>query len=244
MRLDLFGVVGEDFTPTSVRAALPYSGDITIAINSGGGIAVDGSAIYNILAAHRGKVAVEIIGIAASAASLIAMAGHTITMLDGSILMIHEPHNITVGDSDAHRKTVEQLEAHAVAYAKVYAKRAGISETAARQVMKAETWFTPDEAVAAGFATAVVDRRAVPFAYVDKRYEARMQAVHARAAASPRGLKKVADAKASWARVVASMNKSMGVTPVVKPEEAKPKVELTGWAKLIERENSFARRHW
>ncbi len=243
MRLDLFGVVGEDFTPTTVRAALPYSGDITVTINSGGGIAVDGSAIYNILAAHRGKVAVEIIGIAASAASLIAMAGHTITMLDGSILMIHEPHNFTYGDSDAHQKTVEQLEAHAVAYAKVYAKRAGISEAAARQVMKAETWFTPDEAVAAGFATAVVDRLAMPFAYVDKRYEAKVQAVHARAAASPRGLKKVADAKESWARVVASMNKSMGFAPAVKPEEPRPKVELTGWAKFIEANNAFVRRH-
>ncbi|HEV7246778.1 MAG TPA: head maturation protease, ClpP-related [Shinella sp.] len=243
MRIDLFGVVGEDFTPATVRAALPYSGDITVAINSGGGIAVDGSAIYNILAAHRGKVAVEIIGIAASAASLIAMAGHTITMFDGSILMIHEPQNITIGDSAAHQKTVEQLEAHAVAYAKVYAKRAGIAEAAARQVMKAETWFTPDEAVTAGFATAVADRRAVPFAFVDKRYEARMQAVHARAAASPRGLQKVADAKASWARVVASMNKSMGFAPAASPEEAQPKVELTGWAKIVEANNSFVRRH-
>ncbi|GAA4182777.1 head maturation protease, ClpP-related [Shinella granuli] len=243
MRLDLFGVVGEDFTPTTVRAALPYSGDITVAINSGGGIAVDGSAIYNILSGHRGKVHVEIIGIAASAASLIAMAGHTITMLDGSILMIHEPHNFTYGDSDAHQRTVEQLEAHAVAYAKVYAKRAGISEAAARQVMKAETWYTPDEAVAAGFATAVVDRLAVPFARVDKKYEARMQAVHARAAASPRGLQKVADTKASWARVVAAMNKSMGFAPAAPPEEPKPKVELTGWAKIVEANNAFVRRH-
>ncbi|MCQ4629915.1 Clp protease ClpP [Shinella sp. CPCC 100929] len=243
MRLDLFGVVGEDFTPTTVRAALPYSGDITVTINSGGGIAVDGSAIYNILAAHRGKVHVEIIGIAASAASLIAMAGDTITMLDGSILMIHEPMNITIGDSAAHQKTVEQLEAHAVAYARVYGKRAGITETAARTIMKAETWYTPDEAVAARFATAVADRRAAPFAYVDEKYEARMQAVHARAAASPRGLKKVAEAKESWARVVAAMNKSMGFAPAVKPEEAKPKVELTGWAKIVAEQNAFARRH-
>lgn len=241
MRLDLFGVVGEDFTPASVRKALPAVGDITVAINSGGGIAADGSAIYNILAAHRGKVNVEIIGIAASAASLIAMAGHTITMLDGSILMIHEPSNITVGDSAAHQKTVEQLEAHAVAYAKVYGKRAGITEAAARTIMKAETWYSPDEAVAAGFATAVADRRAVPFASVDKRYEARMQAVHARAAASPRGLQKVADAKASWAKVVAAHNRPMGVTPIVKPEEQK--VELSGWSKVIAEHNAFARRH-
>ena len=235
-RIDLFGVVGEDFSPTTVRASLPSSGeDVTVSINSGGGVAVDGSAIYNLLAQHRGTVAVEVIGIAASAASLIAMAGDTITMFDGSIMMIHDPLQVTVGNSDDHSKTIEQLEAHALAYAKVYAKRAGISEQTARAAMKAELWFTADEAVAAGFATATSSQPARAFASYDQRHHGSVKAALARASASGR---KAPRPDPAWKTVVAKINRSSGLGDQPKAE---PGSGLTGWAKSVARFNARQR---
>lgn len=167
MSLNLFGVVGEDFTSASVAAALTGAGDLTVRINSGGGYAHEGAAIHALLTAHPGNVDVEIIGIAASAASLIAMAGKTITMADGAVLMIHDPLNITVGNSADHAKTIEELESYARAYARIYAKRSGKTEVEARAVMKAETWLDGDQAVKAGFATSTNARAGVPWASFD-----------------------------------------------------------------------------
>lgn len=169
--LELFGVVGEDFDAGTVSAALRDGGDFRVIINSGGGYASEGAAIHAQLAAHPGKIVVDIIGIAASAASLIAMAGHSITMSDGAVLMIHDPMNITIGNSDDHAKTIGQLEAYATAYAKVYGARAGITAKAARAIMRAETWYDGEQAVAAGFATGTSRKQAQPWASFDyKKY--------------------------------------------------------------------------
>lgn len=146
---------GDGFSATHVIDALAQIGteqDITVHLNSGGGIATEGSAIHAALAQHKGKVKVIVEGIAASAASLLAMAGDTITMAAGAIMMIHDPASVTVGDAKAHRKSAEMLEAHGNAYAGVYASRASISLVKARAIMIEETWYTGAEAVAAGFA--------------------------------------------------------------------------------------------
>ena len=147
----------EGFTSTDVFYALAGFDDkaaITVHINSPGGIATEGAAIYALLKSHPGRLDVVVEGIAASAASLIAMAGKKVTMAAGSVMMIHDPAAVTVGNSDDHSKTIEALEALATAYARVYAAKSGKSVAACREIMKAETWFTPEEAASAGFADA------------------------------------------------------------------------------------------
>ncbi len=158
--LRLYGAVGyldngEGFTALDVIDALAAVGaeaDIIVRINSGGGWAHEGVAIHTALAAHRGKVTVQVDAIAASSASLIAMAGETITMATGSLMMIHDPSVITVGTAEDHGRSVGQLQATAAAMAEIYARRTRKSVAAIRAAMAAETWMTADEAVAAGYA--------------------------------------------------------------------------------------------
>jgi hypothetical protein len=96
---------------------------------------------------------VAIDGVAASAASLIAMAGDVRTMRDGAMMMIHDPATITVGNADAHARNGATLDKLANNYAGVYGRASGKTPEAARKIMKAESWYTADEAVAEGFAT-------------------------------------------------------------------------------------------
>jgi ATP-dependent protease ClpP protease subunit len=93
-------------SPSPVAQALAENGegDVKVRINSGGGIATEGMAIYSLLKAHPGKVAMAIDGVAASAASLIAMAGDVRTMRDGAMMMIHDPATITVGNATHARQ--------------------------------------------------------------------------------------------------------------------------------------------
>jgi ATP-dependent protease ClpP protease subunit len=167
IELNLNGVVGEDFGVGLVQFALREGGPINIQLNSGGGSAWEGVAIYSALAAHPDDVSVEIIGIAASAASLLAMAGRTIKMRTGSLMMIHDPALLTVGNTEDHRKSMDILEKTSDSYARIYAGRSGLPTARIRKMMADETWFSPDEAVRAGFATATEKREAAPFASFD-----------------------------------------------------------------------------
>ena len=177
--LYLYGTVGasfwdeEHFTPTMVRDMLEgKTGPITVRINSGGGVAVDGQAIYTMLTDYPGEVHVVVDGIAASAASLIAMAGDTITMRRGSIMMIHDPAQPWPegrGTEDDYLRTAQWLRVISNAYAGVYADRAGMSREDARAVMRAETYFDGETAVAAGFATAADEDEAQAVARFDYR---------------------------------------------------------------------------
>lgn len=159
----LTGTVGssfwdeDSFTAKSVREAIAgMTGPLTVRLNSGGGIATEGQAIYTVLKNHPGEVTVIIEGIAASAASLIAMAGDKIVMPLGAIMMIHDPANWYTqgrGTEDDHLHIAKSLAVLANAYAGIYAARAGISADEAREIMKAETYFDGAGAVEAGFAT-------------------------------------------------------------------------------------------
>ncbi|MCA0404869.1 MAG: Clp protease ClpP [Proteobacteria bacterium] len=157
----LFGDVGDPwgwgdgFTPLQVAEALVEHGpgDITVRINSGGGVASDGTAIYSLLLAHRGVVTTIVEGVAASAASLILMAGDERRMRPGSMLMIHDTSRITWGNADEHRKSADFLDKLSGQYANIYASASGLDATEVREMMKAETWFSAEEARAKGFIT-------------------------------------------------------------------------------------------
>lgn len=173
--LVLFGTVGmsffddDGFTARQVITALEeLEGDLTVRINSGGGLAFDGIAIYQALKRHDGKVTITIDGIAASAASAIAMAGDEIIMPTGSLMMIHNASGITLGTADDHLKTIEVLRKLDGQLASIYAARSGVELETLGDFMRDETWLTGEEAVELGLATQTADDEAdqpAAFAY-------------------------------------------------------------------------------
>lgn len=176
-KLRLSGYVGDyyyddGFTSSDVVLALAQINDtdeLDCHINSPGGIASEGAAIHALLAARAGVTNIVVEGIAASAASLIAMAGATVTMSAGAVMMIHDPSGMTWGTSDDHSKTIEGLEALATAYARVYAAKSGKTADECRTIMKEEKWFTPQQAVETGFADATTEGQTEPVAAFDYR---------------------------------------------------------------------------
>lgn len=131
---------------------------INLEINSPGGDVFAGIAMYNGLRALGKTINVKVMGIAASAASLVAMAGDTIEMPENSMMMIHNPWTFAMGDADEMRETADVLDKISVGLVATYAKRTGKSEDEIKQMLAAETWLTAEEAVAAGFATTVTDK--------------------------------------------------------------------------------------
>lgn len=128
---------------------------IDLHLNSPGGSAWDGLAIMNTLRQHKANVVVTVDGIAASAASYIAMAGDEVVMAMGSRMMIHNSSGVCVGPSAEMRKTAEILDGINLSMAKIYAARAGGSEQQWLDAMAAETWYSAEEAVAAKLADRV-----------------------------------------------------------------------------------------
>ena len=131
--------------------------DITVNINSPGGDFFEGVAIYNLLRQHQAKVTVNVMGLAASAASIIAMAGDEINMGEGAFLMIHNAWCMAIGNRHDMQAAAEQLAPFDAAMAEVYAARAGITVKAAAKLMDAESWIGATQAIADGFATGMLD---------------------------------------------------------------------------------------
>jgi ATP-dependent Clp protease protease subunit len=162
--LILYGFVGDSFwdqgfTASEVVYALAEIGrdtDVTVRINSGGGYVDDGIAIYNALVAHRGTVTVLVDAVAASAASLLAMAGDTITMLAGSEMMIHGLSGAAYGKVKDLKSYAEHAEKLNRGMAEIYAEHSGEDVEDLLEEMEGEIWLTPDEAVERGFATDAV----------------------------------------------------------------------------------------
>ena len=161
--IHLYGTVGDSFweedhfTARMVRGMLDgLSGPLSVRINSPGGIVSEGQAIYTMLKDYPGPVSVVVDGVAMSSASLIAMAGDTITMRLGSYMLIHDPSLLFGegrGTAEDHREWAAFLDKIGDAFADVYADRAAMTRDEAREIMRAETVYLGAEAVDAGFAT-------------------------------------------------------------------------------------------
>lgn len=124
---------------------------IHLHINSPGGSVFDGTAIYNALKQHKSKVIVHIDGLAASIASVIAMAGDEIQMSDNAFLMIHEPYSLVIGTADDMRKEADLLDKVNGTIAQTFVNKTGKTAEEIKDFMAAETWFTAQEAFDAGF---------------------------------------------------------------------------------------------
>ena len=151
---------GSGVTAATVAAAIKAAGqfdNITVRINSPGGSAFDGVAIFNLLRSQGKPITVFVDGIAASAASVVAMAGDTINIGVGAMLMIHNAMWGCFGDAPALRKAADEIETVSVTIGEIYVSRTKNDADTIKAMMDAETWMSGSVAVEKGFATAVVN---------------------------------------------------------------------------------------
>ncbi|WP_455157920.1 head maturation protease, ClpP-related [Streptococcus sp.] len=131
---------------------IPFSDKpLEVIINSGGGDVFTGSEIYSMLKSHKGHVTVKIVGVCASAASMVAMAGDTVEMSPTGLLMIHNAMGWTFGNTQEHEKQIKSLEEANDSIAKAYQNKTGLPLSKIRDLMKAETWFSCNKAIEYGF---------------------------------------------------------------------------------------------
>lgn len=161
-KLTVYGSIGGWFSENNAEAVRRKIQDVKaekihVHINSGGGSAFDGVAICNQLKQHDAEVIVHIDGWAASAASVIAMAGDKIIMPSNTMMMIHQASTFEYGNADLFEKTARDLRKIDSALAASYKKRFVGTDEELKQLLKDETWLTAEEAVALGLADEIAD---------------------------------------------------------------------------------------
>lgn len=170
----IYDAIGEMFGPDAVTAkgvrdrlqSLRGIDRLTVRINSPGGMVDDAVAIHTLLNEYKAEKTVKVDGVAASAASVIAMTGSRIEMAPGAMLMIHNPWTVAIGDGNAMRKAADVADKYRDNLVSIYAKRTKAKPADIQAAMDAETWYTADEAVAGGMADAVSEGELVA-AFVD-----------------------------------------------------------------------------
>lgn len=188
--IGIYDVIGQDFwtgegvTARRIAGALRAlgKGPVTVNINSPGGDLFEGFAIYNLLREHDGEVTVKVLGLAASAASVVAMAGDTVQIARSGFLMIHNTWVMAIGNRHDLRETAESLEPFDRAMAEIYSARTGIDVAEISDMLDAETWINGVDAVEQGFADEllpsdqVAEKGEKASAYAVRRIEAALRA--------------------------------------------------------------------
>jgi ATP-dependent protease ClpP protease subunit len=170
----------DDVTPKAFADELKALGEVSeidIYINSPGGDPFAATAIYSMLKRHAATKTVYIDGIAASAASLIAMVGDKVIMPSNTLMMIHEPAAGMYGTAEEHDRAAESLRVIAKSMAATYREKSGLEEAEILAIMAAETWYTAEEAVEKGFADEIESEKAVAASLVDNQAVINGQAV-------------------------------------------------------------------
>lgn len=148
---------GDEVTPKMFKdELLAGTGDITVWINSPGGDVFAAAQIYNMLMDYTGKVTVKIDGLAASAASVIAMAGGDVYMSPVSMIMIHNPSTIAIGDSEEMLRAKALLDEVKESIINAYELKTGLSRTKLSHLMDAESWMNANKAIELGFADKIM----------------------------------------------------------------------------------------
>lgn len=161
----IYGVIGGDWFGEGITAkvvaddlkALGKVKTIDVRINSEGGNVFDGKAIYSLLVENKATINVKIDGLAASAASFIAMAGNSIEIAEGAFVMVHDAYGISYGRAEEMRAYADLLDMVNASIIDVYAARTKQSIDKIKKWMKDETWFTAKDAVDNGFADAMTE---------------------------------------------------------------------------------------
>ncbi|EPY5247015.1 TPA: head maturation protease, ClpP-related [Klebsiella pneumoniae] len=166
--ISVFDVIGQDYWGEGIRAKriagalrAMNGADVTVNINSPGGDMFEGLAIYNLLREYEGHVTVKVLGIAASAASIIAMAGDDIQIGRGAFLMIHNCWLYAMGNRHDFAELAQSLEPFDTAMADIYAARSGLDIAAVQKLMDAESYIGGSDAVAKGLADSLLSADAV-----------------------------------------------------------------------------------
>lgn len=164
--LTLNGVIAEEswfddeVTPQVFKEELYSSGgDITVWINSPGGDCIAAAQIYNMLLEYKGDVTVKVDGIAASAASVIAMAGTKVMMSPVSMLMIHNPITMATGDTEEMKKAIAMLAEIKESIVNAYELKTGMNRDKIAKLMDAETWMDANKAIELGFADEIIGEK-------------------------------------------------------------------------------------
>ena len=148
---------GDEVTPRMFREDLEADdGDITVWINSPGGNVFAAAEIYTMLKDYAGKVTVKVASIAASAASVVAMAGDTVQMSPTALLMLHDPSTVTMGNARDMEKAIAALNEVKEAIVNAYAAKSGLRRGRIADLMSEETWLNAKKAVELGFADEVL----------------------------------------------------------------------------------------
>ena len=148
---------GDEVTPKLFKKdLLTAEGDITVWINSPGGDVFAAAQIYNMLMDYKGNVTVKIDGLAASAASVIAMAGTQVLMSPVAMMMIHNPMTVAIGDSEEMKKAVAMLDEVKESIMNAYEIKTGLSRSKISHLMDAESWFNAKKSVELGFADKIL----------------------------------------------------------------------------------------
>ena len=162
--ISVYDVIGQDYwtgegvTAKRVAGALRSmgSGPVTVNVNSPGGDMFEGLAIYNLLREHKGEVTVKVLGLAASAASIIAMAGDHVQIARAGFLMIHNAWTWAAGNRHDFREYADYLEPFDAAMADVYVARTGQDAKSIEKMMDGETWIGGSKAIEQGFADSLL----------------------------------------------------------------------------------------
>ena len=183
--LELYGTIAEeswfddDITPKMFREELfSGTGPVTIWVNSPGGDCIAASQIYSMLMDYKDDVTVKIDGVAASAASVIAMAGTKVLMAPTALLMIHNPATAAFGDHNEMEKAIEMLNEVKESIINAYELKSGQSRAKIAHLMEAETWMNANKAIELGFADGMLEdeaqrtlTEAEPFSFAAKEVE-------------------------------------------------------------------------
>lgn len=184
---DMIGMdfwTGEGITAKRIAGILRNIGDrdVVVNINSPGGDLFEGIAIYNLLRDHKRQVTCRVIGLAASAASVIMMAGDEIQVARAGFVMVHNVWVMAIGNRNDLRDAADQLETFDDAIASVYAARTGLEKKEISKLMDKETWFSGEQAIEQGFAEALIPADEVEEKDAEDKPEASVRSLDARLA--------------------------------------------------------------
>lgn len=169
-KLDLYGIISstswwdDEISATSFKSDLDALGDIDeldVYINSDGGDVFAGQAIHSMIKRHKAKVTVYIDGIAASIASVIAMAGDKVIMPRNAMMMVHNPWSYATGNAERFRKMADALDNIRESMIAAYEDRTGLPRDEIISLLDAETWLSADQAVEKGFADEIEQSKEV-----------------------------------------------------------------------------------
>lgn len=189
---------------------------IHLRINSPGGSVVEGTAIYNALRRHKGGLTVHIDALAASMASVIAMAGAPVLIADNALLMIHNPWTVSMGGSEDLRKEADLLDMLKVNLRNAYVRKTGLGETEIQDMMDKETWLDAVDAVALGFADAIEEGVAAAATATPENLRARFDNF-------AKGMSQKAEIEVPEAGTVVS--ESIPAEPILESSDVAPTVE-------------------